>query len=261
MGYVRTKDDVSVNVVILDESAILMNSIYSVWKYNELNTKCPYDKIRSTVISRIGSLIEECEVSGFEIIMAMDDNVESIRKKKFPMYKANRPKKDAGVVKAMAEIRDEYRFMFPKLHAIKVSGYEADDIVHSLVKTYFDLLGDDVWFTIQSKDDDFMALLNVTRNVSLEWFDGRYISNGVNVPAHFKDLRVEDYEKYAALSGGHNGLKKLLKPMETKRLLMSGALDKYLEVNDSLREQYEFNLDLVKLMFIPDVLGDDYRMY
>jgi len=261
MGYVRTKDNVSTNVVILDESAILMNSVFSVWKYNELNTRCPFDKIRSTVINRIGSLIDACSTSGSEIIMAMDDNAESIRKQKYPLYKADRPKKNEGVVQAMGDIRKEYRYMFPELHAIKVRGHEADDIVHSIVKTYANLLGDEVWFTVQSKDDDFMALLNITPNVSLEWFDGRYIAKGVNVPEHFRGLDVADYEKYAALSGGHNNLKKLLKPMETRRLLMSGALDEYLEVNDSLRERYEFNLELVKLMYIPDVLSDTYRVY
>lgn len=87
--------------------------------------------------------------------VAMDSPQATFRKDIYPLYKANRPKKDETFVSQVPLLREFFQvFGAPVL---RFPGFEADDIIGTLARNHGK---DDTRVFIVSGDKDFMQLVN-----------------------------------------------------------------------------------------------------
>ena len=88
-------------------------------------------------------------------VVVAQDSRQSLRKELYPQYKENRSKMPEDLIKQVSIINDMLKFM--NLTLIESPGYEADDIVNSLVKSFHSQF-DEIY--IASGDKDLMQLVD-----------------------------------------------------------------------------------------------------
>lgn len=108
-------------------------------------------------------LIKLCRVKApAYFAIAFDSDRRKLKRcQVYPAYKGNRKAPDEGVLIQIKRVRDLCKLLGPC--CIRQAGYEADDIIASLVTQY---VSDDVHATVVTQDKDLGALL-VDRRVRL----------------------------------------------------------------------------------------------
>lgn len=193
-------------------------------------------------------------------VVAMDSPRETLhRRTLYPHYKANRDgiQQNPDFLPQLRRIEEIVRAL--GIAVVRVKGYEADDVIATLVDTATAL--DDVYCTVVSRDKDLMQLIN--QNVRMydpmaeEYLDGRHVQRKFGVMPHqmidYQALVGDTSDNVPGVKGiGEKGAAKLLTAYpQLKDILAAsdakGCVDRLLNMIKDQREMHLLSRSLVTL--------------
>lgn len=180
-------------------------------------------------------------------IFVCDDSPPYLRSELFTNFKDGRSKLDPEMynefVKSKLDCADFLKLL--NIPLVAVPGFEADDLIASMVRDYSSQFDKVVVF---SNDDDLFQLLTY-HNVVIQRSKVLYGINEFNT--EYTHLDIKDWGKLTALAGSHNNLPGLpgIGPVKAKKILTTG---KWEEVYNKNKEILDLYLRLVKIPFVDD---------
>jgi DNA polymerase-1 len=147
------KPDPKQTLYLIDISSFIFRAFYAIRPLTSRMGE-PTNAIYG-VASMLQKLIDEAKPE--YLVVAYDSKEPSFRKQRYAEYKANRAAPPDDLIPQFARIDDLIRLM--EIHSFRVSGVEADDLIGTLAKRWFEL-SDRHEVVIVSGDKDLMQLVN-----------------------------------------------------------------------------------------------------
>ena len=228
-----------------DEYKINNNSEYD-WSTNNAF----FDKYKKLYLENIIKLFNKNTYNNSNIIFCMDSSYEDIwRYKLYKEYKNNRSYIEKKYnYKNIFEYT--YNILIPQIIndnnnicSIKITELEADDII-GIIAIYLENI--DIHIHIVSGDSDFLQLGR--KNIS-------FLNYKSKLPIIITKEEAYDYLNkkiiYGDKSDNIKGIFKSGYKIKKKDLLNTDILNKYLDINQEAKEQYNLNKKIIDFHYIP----------
>ncbi len=226
------------SLLIIDVSSFIFRAYYAIPKMHDQNGKNV-----NAIYGFVNSFLQLSEkFKNYEIIATLDSKETTKRKEKYEDYKANRKEVDPELKEQFPEIKPMLEAL--NLPYIEKEGYEADDIIASIVKKY-----PNKKIVIVSSDKDLMQLIN--DNVSMyDSMTKKFIKEN-EVVEKFLGVKPSQIRDLLALMGDRSdnipgipgiGVKTAAKLLN-KYQNIEGILENLDKLPKKQKEKFEQNLD------------------
>jgi 5'-3' exonuclease len=193
---------------------------------------------------------------GFDLVAVCCDSPRSLRREKFPTYKANRPDKDVSALEQLRRVKET--LTADGLLLWQADGYEADDVIAAATAA---ALTRDMEITIASSDKDLLQLVSDRVTVRSLKTDNVYRPADVQTrygvaPAQMRDwlaLVGDKSDNIAGVPGvGEKTAAELLTRFSSARgileALVSGVPVSKPKIEESLRNHHEALSQAIELV-------------
>ena len=233
-------------ILVLDSNSLINRAFYALPNFS--NRKGQFTGAIFGYMNMLLKLIDEYKPD--YIIATFDRHAPTFRKQMYQEYKAQRKGMPDELRAQIEPMKDVLRAM--DIPILEMDGYEADDIIGTIAKTY----NDETYIVTGDKDslqlvDNTTTVLLTRKGVSeIEAFTPEYLKETWNmVPSQIIDLKSLMGDTSDNIPGVPGIGEKTAKDLLEKYSTLDGVYAHIDEIKGKLKEKLELNKDLAYLSY------------
>ncbi|MCR4874650.1 MAG: DNA polymerase I [Clostridia bacterium] len=233
-------------ILVLDSNSLINRAFYALPNFS--NRKGQFTGAIFGYMNMLLKLIDEYKPD--YIIATFDRHAPTFRKQMYQEYKAQRKGMPDELRAQIEPMKEVLRAM--DIPILEMDGYEADDIIGTIAKTYKDqtyiVTGDRD--SLQLVDDSTTVLLTRKGVSEIEAFTPQYLKETWNmVPSQIVDLKSLMGDTSDNIPGVPGVGEKTAKDLLEKYQTLDGVYEHIDEIKGKLKEKLELNKELAYLSY------------